>query len=135
MNPASRNCKTKLSEKYNIFTKILVGYNCLPYLLFNEVPPVSHICPLSCANNVFLSTKSQAPGGLLWKVTRKFTHIHCHQNMKKKHNGMKPYIKEHTRNLLFCTLVRSSVRPKPLFWFRSDTKSKIQIGWYFPLIP
>ena len=28
-----------------------------------------------------------------------------------------------------------SVRPKPLFWFRSDTKTETQIGRYFRLIP
>ena len=27
------------------------------------------------------------------------------------------------------------VRPKPLFWFRSDTKTKTQIGQYFWPIP
>ena len=24
-----------------------------------------------------------------------------------------------------------SVRPKPLFWFRSNTETETQIGWYF----
>ena len=34
--------------------------------------------------------------------------------------------------IMICT-IKNSVRPKPLFWFMSDTET--QIGWYFRPIP
>ena len=33
------------------------------------------------------------------------------------------------------SIIRYSVRPKPLFWFRSDTETEPQIGRYFWPIP
>ena len=38
------------------------------------------------------------------------------------------------RNDAICMHIQISVRPKSLFWFRSDTKTATQIGQYFQLI-
>ena len=58
-------------------------------------------------------------------------------------------ILHHTEQIyvLFCTRLttvicsqslltfRASLRPKPLFWFRSDTETETQIGRHFQPIP